>query len=60
MEATHSSKMSVLTRPILHHIPEDGILHDHHCKDLRSYKEGRNIKCGCGHILKLISPKKYK
>jgi hypothetical protein len=32
-----SSKMSVLTRAIWHNIPEDGILHSHHCGNLKSY-----------------------
>jgi hypothetical protein len=30
MQAIHTSKMSVLTRPMWCHIPQDGILHSHH------------------------------
>jgi hypothetical protein len=36
-EAIHSSKTSVHTRSTRRHIPEDGILHSHHCENLKSY-----------------------
>jgi hypothetical protein len=32
-----SSKMSVLTRAMQRNIPEDGILHNHRCENLKSY-----------------------
>jgi hypothetical protein len=38
MEAIHSSETSVYTRSTQRHIPEDGILHSHRCKNLKSYK----------------------
>jgi hypothetical protein len=37
MEAIRSSKTLVLTRTIGHTIPEDSILHSHHCEKLKSY-----------------------
>jgi hypothetical protein len=37
MEELHFSKMSVLTRATWHNIKEDGILHSHHCENLKSY-----------------------
>jgi hypothetical protein len=36
-EAIHSSETSVLTRFTGNSIPEDGILHSHHRKELKSY-----------------------
>jgi hypothetical protein len=33
-----SSEMSVQTRSIRHHIPEDSILHSHCCENPKSYK----------------------
>jgi hypothetical protein len=36
MEAVRSFK-TVLTRPMQHNIPEDGILHSHHRGNLKSY-----------------------
>jgi hypothetical protein len=37
MEPTSSSETTVLTRPTRRHIPEDGILYDHRCENLKSY-----------------------
>jgi hypothetical protein len=37
MEAIRSSETSVHTRSTWRHIPEDGILHSHHCEILKSY-----------------------
>jgi hypothetical protein len=39
MEAIRPSKTSVHTRSTRRHIPEDGILHSHHCENLKSYKK---------------------
>jgi hypothetical protein len=38
LEERITSKSSVLTRATWHNIPEDGILHRHHCEYLKSYK----------------------
>jgi hypothetical protein len=51
MEAIHSSETSVLTRPTLYHIKEDGILHSYRCERLKSYKitlplQRLGFKCG--------------
>jgi hypothetical protein len=40
MEVIHSSKTAVLTRAILHNIPEDGIFRSHRCENLKSYITG--------------------
>jgi hypothetical protein len=46
MEAIRSSETSVhFRRSTRRHIPEDGILHSHHCENLKSYKI--NIKHIC-------------
>jgi hypothetical protein len=37
MESLRSSQMSVLTRTMQHHSPEDGILLSHHCENLKFY-----------------------
>jgi hypothetical protein len=37
MEALCSSKTSVLMKATWHYNPEDGILHSHHCENLKSY-----------------------
>jgi hypothetical protein len=36
-KATHSSETSVLTSATWRDIPEDDILHSHHCENLKSY-----------------------
>jgi hypothetical protein len=41
MDAISASETSVLTRATQHNIPEDGILHSHHCENLKSYKQLR-------------------
>jgi hypothetical protein len=38
-EALSSSETSVLTRTILHNIPEDTVLHSHRSENLKSYKK---------------------
>jgi hypothetical protein len=38
MEAICSSKTSALTTVTHHNFPEDGILHSHHCENLKCYK----------------------
>jgi hypothetical protein len=43
LEALRSSKTSVLTRAIRCITPEDGILHSHCHKTLKSYKEFNNV-----------------
>jgi hypothetical protein len=37
VEAIRSSEMSAHTRPTRRHIPEDGIIHSHHCEKLKSH-----------------------
>jgi hypothetical protein len=37
MEAIRSSETSVNPGSIQHHIPDDDILHSHHCENLKSY-----------------------
>jgi hypothetical protein len=37
----HFRGMSVLTRGTWRHIPEDGILHNHRCENLKYYTTGR-------------------
>jgi hypothetical protein len=38
MEVIYSSEILDLSRATWHNIPEDGIVHSHHCENLKSYK----------------------
>jgi hypothetical protein len=49
MKEIRSSETSVHTRPTRRHIPEDGILHSHHHKILKSYKRSLLFKFCCYH-----------
>jgi hypothetical protein len=53
MEAIISSEMSVLRRPRLLHILQDGILHSHLCEILKSHKYIPDLKKNI-HTIKLI------